>query len=167
MSDVSKLLRLLIRSFFGKKRAIRSENRWVNSQPWGNMTKRGEGERKWKFMNTICSKTRTKWSKMCLILHSCKCKYRGKNMISERGGENIIFNVKYWPLHFKEDDFHLSVYLYLLVYVVLLLLLLLYYYYGKNHRRNADFPNLISPKWLDVYSWFLDMFKPVESQWSV
>ena len=27
----------LIHSFFRKKRAIRSENRWANSQPWKNL----------------------------------------------------------------------------------------------------------------------------------
>ena len=31
----------LNRSFFCKKRAIRSENRWTNSQPWENSSKEG------------------------------------------------------------------------------------------------------------------------------
>ena len=37
-----------------------------------NMAESAVGERKWTFFNTVCQKTRTKWSKICLFLHSCK-----------------------------------------------------------------------------------------------
>ena len=62
--------------------------------PWGDIWPkwlRPEGERKWKFMNTICAKARTKRSKMCLFLHSWKYMQGEKNMISQRGGgKNMI-----------------------------------------------------------------------------
>ena len=38
----------LIRSFLGKKRVFRSENRWANSQPWGKQMNYGK-----KFLNSV------------------------------------------------------------------------------------------------------------------
>ena len=75
---------------------------YFNPPPWGDIWPkwlRPEGERKWKFMNTICAKARTKRSKMCLFLHSWKYMQGGKNMISQRGGgKSMSFYVLYRPL---------------------------------------------------------------------
>ena len=65
-----------LRGFFGNqvdRKAIQATTKNILGGG-GNMAERAERERKWKFMNTTCSKTGTKWSKMCLFLHSCKYK---------------------------------------------------------------------------------------------
>ena len=55
----------------------------------GNMAERAAGERKGKFMNTICTKTRTKWSK-CVYFYTTANICKGEKIWSPKGGVKIF-----------------------------------------------------------------------------
>ena len=56
--------KLLIRSFFCKKRAIRSENWWANSQPWVTPCQRSL----WLYPNIVSALSTTMRSSTCIIV---------------------------------------------------------------------------------------------------
>ena len=61
----------------------------------GNMTKRAEGKRKWKFINKICSKTRTNDQK-CAYFYTLAKVCKGEKIWSPKGGGGGKEYLSFW-----------------------------------------------------------------------